>query len=58
MGVDRSGKVVLRKQLKRNQVPAFFANLPACLVGLEACGGAHYWARGLGQSKVNQPAVC
>lgn len=46
-GVDANGKVVLRKQLKRNQVLAFFANLPACRIGLEACGGAHYWAREL-----------
>ncbi len=46
-GCDKTGKVVLRKQLKRNQVLAYFANLPGCLVGLEACGGAHYWAREL-----------
>lgn len=37
----------MRKQLKRVQVLAFFANLPPCLVGLEACAGAHYWAREL-----------
>lgn len=46
-GVDGNGKTVLRKQLKRNQVLAFFANLPPCRVGLEACSGAHYWAREL-----------
>lgn len=46
-GVDAAGKTVLRKQLKRVQVLAFFANLPPCLVGLEACAGAHYWAREL-----------
>jgi transposase len=46
-GVDLCGKAVLRKQLKRPQVLAFFANLPACLIGLEACAGAHYWAREL-----------
>ena len=46
-GVDERGKVVLRKQLRRDQVCAFFANLPPCLVGMEACGGAHYWARTL-----------
>jgi rhodanese-related sulfurtransferase len=44
-GVDRHGKVVLRKRLRRVQVLAFFANLPPCRIGLEACGGAHYWAR-------------
>jgi transposase len=46
-GVDRHGKVVLRKRLSRGRVLAFFANLPPCLIGLEACGGAHYWARKL-----------
>jgi transposase len=46
-GVDEHGKAVLHKQLKRGQVLAYFANLPPCLVGLEACGGAHYWAREL-----------
>lgn len=46
-GVDERGKSVLKKQLKRNQVASFFANLPACLVGMEACGGAHHWARKL-----------
>ena len=46
-GVDANGKVVLRKQLKRNQVLAFFANLLPCRIGLEACAGAHYWAREL-----------
>jgi transposase len=46
-GVDANGKTVLRKQLKRNQVLAFFANLSPCRVGLEACSGAHYWAREL-----------
>ena len=46
-GVDRHGKTVLRKQLKRAQMLAFFANLPVCRIGLEACAGAHYWAREL-----------
>jgi transposase len=46
-GVDTRGKAVLRKQLKRDQVASFFANLPACLIGMEACGGAHFWARKL-----------
>jgi transposase len=46
-GCDRNGKAVLKKQLRRGQVLAYFANLPASLVGLEACGGAHYWAREL-----------
>jgi transposase len=47
-GVDGRGKAVLKKQLKRAQVAAFFANLPPCLIGMEACASAHYWARKLG----------
>lgn len=46
-GVDGSGAVVIRKRLGRHQVLAFFAALPRCVVGLEACGTAHYWAREL-----------
>lgn len=46
-GVDEHGKVVLRKQISRQQLAAFFANLPPCLVGMEACGSAHFWARKL-----------
>ncbi|MFT3800812.1 MAG: IS110 family transposase [Burkholderiaceae bacterium] len=46
-GVDEHGKTVLRKQLRRDQVAVFFARLPACLVGMEACGSAHHWARKL-----------
>ena len=39
--------VVLRKQLRRDQMTAFFANLPPCVIGMEACGSAHHWARTL-----------
>jgi transposase len=46
-GVDAHGKVVVRKQLSRSKVLPYFAQLPPCLVGLEACGGAPYWAREL-----------
>jgi transposase len=46
-GVDARGRVVLRKRLARAKVLGFFANLPRCRIGLEACGGAHYWAREL-----------
>ena len=46
-GVDERGKAVLKKQLKRNHVLVFFSNMPPCLIGMEACGGAHYWARRL-----------
>ena len=43
-GVDERGTAVLRKQLKRDQGASFFARLQPCLIGIEACGGAHYWA--------------
>jgi transposase len=46
-GVDAEGATVLRKQLRRAQVVAFFSRLPRCVVGMEACGTAHYWAREL-----------
>jgi transposase len=46
-GVDFDGEVVVRKQLKRSQLRRFFANLEPCLIGMEACGGAHYWSREL-----------
>lgn len=45
---DERGKVAKKNMLKRSQVLAYFANLPRCLVGMEACGGAHHWARELG----------
>jgi transposase len=46
-GVDSVGKVVIKKQLKRHQMLAYFAKLTPVLIGMEACGGAHYWAREL-----------
>lgn len=46
-GINAHGKVELKKQLKRDQMAAFFANLPVCLIGMEACGSAHHWARKL-----------
>lgn len=44
-GVDRLGKVTVRKQLRRAQMHAYFKGLPPCLIGMEACGSSHYWAR-------------
>lgn len=44
-GVDVRGVAVLRKQLTRKQLLPFLAKLSPCLVGMEACAGAHYWAR-------------
>ena len=46
-GVNKHGKAVLRKQLRRQQMAEFFANMPPCLIGMEACGSAHHWARKL-----------
>jgi transposase len=44
-GVDSAGKVVISRQLRRKQVIDFFSKIPPCLVGMEACGTAHHWAR-------------
>ena len=41
--------MALRKTLKRAEVMRFFANLPPCLIGMEACGSAHFWARKLSE---------
>src|ERR1700731_1325564 len=46
-GVDAQGKVIVRRQLKRRYVLAFFQKLPPCLVGIEACASSHYWSRDL-----------
>lgn len=46
-GADASGRVALRKKLRRDQVLAFFSQLPRCVVAMEACGGAHFWGREL-----------
>jgi transposase len=46
-GVDASGQVVIRRQLKRRYVLQFFQKLPPCLVGIEACASSHYWSREL-----------
>jgi transposase len=46
-GVNAAEQAVLRKQLRRSQVLAFFARLAPTKIGMEACGGAHYWAREL-----------
>jgi transposase len=47
-GADGSGEVVFRKKLRRDQLLAFFAGQPRCLVAMEACASAHYWAREIG----------
>jgi transposase len=46
-GVTADGIVALRRQLRRSQILEFFGRLPPCLIGIEACAGAHFWAREL-----------
>jgi transposase len=46
-GVDAAGQVVVRRQLRRRHVLAFFQKLPPCLVGIEACASSHHWSREL-----------
>ena len=46
-GIDAEDKVIIRRQLKRRYVLAFFQKLPPCLVGIEACASSHYWSREL-----------
>ena len=46
-GIDATGKVVIRRQLKRRYVLAFFEKLAPCLVGIEACASSHHWSRAL-----------
>src|SRR6202453_1764360 len=46
-GVDAGGQVIIRRQLKRRHVLAFFQKLPPCLVGIEACASSHHWSREL-----------
>ena len=60
-GAEAAGRAVLRKKLRRDQVLAFFGQLPARAVAMEASGGAHFWAREIG--KIGQevrliPAAC
>lgn len=60
--IDDVGNVVIRRQLRRNEVLKFFAKVPACLVGMEACGTAHHWGRKLSELghdvKLMPPAYC
>ena len=46
-GEDAQGKIVIQKKLRRSQVVEFFRKLPASLIGIEACGTSHHWARTL-----------
>ena len=47
--IDEHGRAVVKKAMKRDQVTKYFANLPPCVIGMEACGSAHHWARQLTQ---------
>ena len=49
VGMDDTGHVVLRKRLARSALLPFIATLPRALIGMEACGSAHYWARRFGE---------
>ena len=60
-GVEAEGYVVVRRQLRRSQVLAFFERLGPCLVGMEACSGAHHWVRelsALGHEVRLMPPAC
>jgi transposase len=46
-GIDQSGQVLIRRQLRRGELIGFFRRLAPCLVGMEACSTAHFWAREL-----------
>src|SRR3954467_2534367 len=46
-GIDAAGTIVIQRQIRREQVLSFFASLPPCLVGIEACATAHHWSREL-----------
>lgn len=48
-GIAENGQVLVRRTLRRSQVLPFFQSLPTCLVGIEACGTAHYWANAIGE---------
>lgn len=48
-GIDAAGKTVLRKSVRRERLLELFANRPSCLIGMEACGSTHDWARKLSQ---------
>ena len=50
-GAEARGKVVVRRQLRRAQVLEFMRQLAPCVVGMESCGGANYWARAIGRAR-------
>jgi transposase len=62
VGMDDTGTVVWRKRLTRRALMPFIAQMPPVVIGMEACGGAHYWARWLPRAwadrEVDGPPVC
>ncbi|BBS39723.1 hypothetical protein WP5S18E01_P20090 (plasmid) [Enterobacter cloacae] len=56
-GVDEHGKRLFNKQLRRAQMASFFANIPPCLIGMEACASAHFWANKRHCCKVSDEAA-
>lgn len=54
-GIDANGATVLLKKLHRKEMLPFFVKLPPCLIGVEACGTAHYWAGTLSNSPLGTP---
>jgi transposase len=62
-GIDRSGNQVLKRKLRRSEMHRFFAALPPCVIGIEACNSSHYWGRQLaqmghiGKHLVNSPCL-
>src|SRR5215813_6147787 len=57
IGMDNTGKIVFRKRLSRHDLMPFMAKLPPVLIGMEACGGAHDWARRFRERVQERPAV-
>lgn len=55
-GIDAAGGVVIRKKLRRGQLLAFFETITPCLIGMEACATAHFWARELAKFVGRQPS--
>ena len=56
-GLDQEGRSILKKKLSRHQMLRFFAQIPPCLIGMEACGGSHYWARELSKEPLRNSSV-
>ena len=61
IGLDKRGAIVLKRKLSRGQLECFLANLPPCLIGMEACAGAHHLSRkliALGHDARNAGQIC